>query len=159
MFGLVTMLVSTLGATGMGSILKIIAGIVDRIAAGKEAQEKREMLREMRMAEASIEFQRSVFGNDEGGRFARSTRRLLALIGMLNFAAISILCTLWPTVPLITFVPPANRSEFSLLWGLFKFPLDNSTTVAITTGHLALSALVTLGAIVGFYFTPGGRTK
>ena len=61
MFGLITMLLSTLGATGMGSMLKIVAGIVDRVGAAKESREKRELIREMQLREADIKFQESVF--------------------------------------------------------------------------------------------------
>ena len=158
MFGLITMLLSTLGATGMGSMLKIVAGIVDRIGAAKESAQKREIIREMQLRKADIEFQKEVFGgNDDASMFTRSTRRIIALIGMLNFATISILCTIYPSVELITFIPPANITEFNLLWGLIKFPINQGTTVAITTGHIALTSIATLGAIIGFYFTPAGR--
>ena len=64
MFGLITMLLSTLGATGMGSTLKIIAGIFDRIGAAKESKEKREILREMDLRKADVEFQKAVFGEE-----------------------------------------------------------------------------------------------
>lgn len=159
MTGLITMLVSTMGATGMGSALKIIGGIFDRLAAAQEAKEKRELARELQLRDADIEFQKAIFGDTEGGAFARATRRLLAIIGMLNLAAISILCTLWPSAALVTFVPPANRPDFSLFWGLVNVPLETGTTVVITTGHLALATVTILAAIIGFYFTPGGRTK
>lgn len=158
MFGLITMLVSTLGATGMGSILKISAGLIDRIGAAQEAKEKRELIREMEMRKLDAEFQKAVFGgNDEAGMFVRATRRIIALIGMLNFAAVSILCTLHPSVELVTFVPPSNVAKFKLFWGLIDFPLNSGATVSITTGHIALTSVTILGAIIGFYFTPAGR--
>ena len=47
MFGLVTMLLSTLGATGMGSLLKILGGLIQSISDGNEAKQKREMAREL----------------------------------------------------------------------------------------------------------------
>lgn len=158
MFGLITMLLSTLGATGMGSMLKIVAGIVDRVGAAKESREKRELIREMQLREADIKFQESVFGGtDEASIYTRATRRIIALIGMLNFATVSILCTLYPSVKLITFIPPAHLTEFNLFWGLIKFPINQGATVAITTGHIALTSITILGAIIGFYFTPAGR--
>ena len=40
MFGLVTMLLSTLGATGMGSLLKILGGLIHSISDGNEAKQK-----------------------------------------------------------------------------------------------------------------------
>ena len=159
MFGLITMLLSTLGATGMGSMLKIVAGIVDRFGAARESREKREMLREMDLRKADVEFQKAVFGeaNGDNSAFTRTTRRLIALIGMLNFATISILCTIYPQVELVTFVPPEQAKDISILWGLFTMPIDQGITTAITTGHISLVSITTLGAIIGFYFTPAGK--
>ena len=159
MFGLVTMLLTTLGATGMGSILKIVGGIIQSINDAKEAKAKRELIRDMSMSNANVEFQKAVFGeiDKDTSVFARATRRLIALIGMCNFAVISILCTLYPGVELITFTPPENKESVSILWGLIKFPSGADITTAITTGHISLVSIATLGAIVGFYFTPGGK--
>ena len=160
MFGLVTMLLSTLGATGMGSLLKILGGIVQSIADANEQKAKRELARDLAMSNQDIKFQQAVFGNaadPEVGMFTRGTRRLIALIGMLNFATISILCTLYPGVELVTFTPPENKEAVSILWGLVKMPSGADVTTAITTGHISLVSIATLGAIVGFYFTPGGK--
>ena len=159
MFGLITMLLSTLGATGMGSMLKILGGIVQSANDAKEAKAKRELIRDMSMAKADAKFQQAVFGemDKDTSLFARATRRLIALIGMCNFATISILCTLYPNITLITFTPPENKEAVSILWGLVKFPSGADITTAITTGHISLVAITTLGAIIGFYFTPGGK--
>ena len=161
MFGLITMLLSTLGATGMGSMLKILGGAVQSRNEAKEAQAKRELLRDMQMREADIEFQKAIFGdaNDdpEATIFTRTTRRIIALIGMLNFATISILCTLYPTVELVTFVPPEQAKEINILWGLYTMPINEGVTTSITTGHISLVSITTLGAIIGFYFTPAGK--
>ena len=160
MFGLVTMLLSTLGATGMGSILKILGGLVQSISDANEQKAKRELARDLAMSNQDIKFQQAVFGNasdPEVGMFTRGTRRLIALIGMLNFATISILCTIYPGVELITFTPPENKEAMSILWGLVKMPSGADVTTAITTGHISLVSIATLGAIIGFYFTPGGK--
>ena len=160
MFGLVTMLLSTLGATGMGSILKILGGLVQSISDGNEAKQKREMARDLAMSQSDVEFQKVVFGNNsdpESNLFTRATRRLIALIGMLNFATISIICTIWPSVELITFTPPENKEAIKILWGLVTFPSGADVTTSITTGHISLVSIATLGAIIGFYFTPGGK--
>lgn len=160
MFGLITMLLSTLGATGMGSMLKIIGGLVQSFSDEREAKAKREMARDLAMANTNAQFQKAVFGeatDKESSLFTRGTRRLIALIGMLNFATISILCTLYPSVELITFTPPENKESLSILWGLVKMPSGADVTTAITTGHISLVSIATLGAIVGFYFTPGGK--
>jgi len=160
MFGLITMLLSTLGATGMGSMLKIVGGLVQSASDAKEQQAKREMARDLAMSNTDIEFQKAVFGDGgdkDSSLFTRATRRLIALIGMLNFATISIICTIWPDVDLVTFVPPEQFKEINVMWGLFKMPIDSGITTSITTGHIALVSITTLGAIIGFYFTPGGK--
>jgi len=165
MFGLITMLFTTLGATGMGSLLKMlggtIAGIIDAKAKAAEAKEKRELARDLALTESDIQLQRALFGKTtyETAKFTRTTRRIIAFIGMLNFAAISILCTLWPSVELVTFTPPESKGTFNLLWGLVSFPTGSPVTTVITTGHISLVSVATLGAIIGFYFTPsaGGR--
>ncbi|HCY80897.1 MAG TPA: hypothetical protein DHV22_04455, partial [Xanthomarina gelatinilytica] len=146
MFGLVTMLLSTLGATGMGSILKILGGVVQSIADANEQKAKRELARDLAMSNQDIKFQQAVFGNaadPEVGMFTRGTRRLIALIGMLNFATISILCTLYPGVELVTFTPPENKEAVSILWGLVKMPSGADVTTAITTGHISLVSIAT----------------
>jgi hypothetical protein len=159
MFGLITMLLTTLGATGMGSMLKIVGGVFSGISEAKEMSARRELIRDMQLKGADLEFQKAVFGevNADNSAFTRGTRRLIALIGMCNFAVISVLCTLYPGVELITFTPPENKESVSILWGLIKFPSGADITVAITTGHISLVSIATLGAIVGFYFTPGGK--
>jgi ABC-type uncharacterized transport system permease subunit len=115
----------------------------------------------MQMKSADLEFQKAIFGdasNDpEATIFTRTTRRIIALIGMLNFATISILCTIYPQVELVTFVPPEQAKDISILWGLFTMPIDQGITTAITTGHISLVSITTLGAIIGFYFTPAGK--
>lgn len=159
MFGLITMLLTTLGATGMGSMLKIVGGVFSGISEAKEMSARRELIRDLQLKGADLEFQKAVFGevNADTSAFTRGTRRLIALIGMCNFAVISILCTLYPGVELITFTPPENKESVSILWGLIKFPSGADITTAITTGHISLVSIATLGAIVGFYFTPGGK--
>tara|TARA_R110001599_G_scaffold58541_6_gene161847 strand:- start:538 stop:1020 length:483 start_codon:yes stop_codon:yes gene_type:complete len=159
MFGLITMLLTTLGATGMGSMLKIVGGVFSGISDAKDMAARRELIRDMQLGKADIEFQKAVFGetNADTSAFTRGTRRLIALIGMCNFAVISILCTLFPGVELVTFTPPENKEAISILFGLIKFPSGADITTSITTGHISLVSIATLGAIVGFYFTPGGK--
>ena len=161
MFGLITMLVSTLGATGMGSILKMVGGIVAAGAEKKAAAEKRELARELAVSRANADLQKNLFGepDKETAMFTRATRRFLAVIGMCNFFVISVLCTIWPSIEIITFTPPSNKENLTLLWGLVKFPSGDGVTTAITTGHISLVSIATLGAIIGFYFTPSAGGK
>ena len=135
MFGLITMLLTTLGATGMGSMLKIVGGVFSGISEAKEMQARRELIRDMQLKGADLNFQKAVFGevNADNSAFTRGTRRLIALIGMCNFAVISILCTLFPGVELITFTPPENKEAISILFGLIKFPSGADITTSITT--------------------------
>ena len=159
MFGLITMLLSTLGATGMGSMLKIVGGIFQSISDAKASKERRELIRDMQIRQMDVEFQKMLVGetDKDTGMFTRTTRSLIAFMGMLNFFVISVLCTLYPNTTLITFTPPENKEKIDILWGLIKFPSGAEITTSITTGHIALVAITTLGAIIGFYFTPGGR--
>ena len=160
MVGLVTMLVSTLGATGMGSILKIAGGLVQSFNEAREKKAERELTRDLAISGAKIDFQKATFGEPDAdtAKFTRATRRFIALMGMFNFFVISVLCTIWPAVELITFTPPEQKDTYTFLFGLFTFPIgEQSPTTAITTGHITLVSITTLGAIIGFYFTPGGK--
>jgi len=159
MFGLITMLLTTLGATGMGSMLKIIGSIFASLSEARETKAKRELIRDLSLQKADLEFQKAVFGevDKDTSIFTRGTRRLIALIGMCNFFVISVLCTLWPGVEIITFTPPENKESFKFLWGLVTLPSGTDITASITTGHITLVSVATLGAIIGFYFTPGGK--
>tara|TARA_R110000772_G_scaffold60742_1_gene137068 strand:+ start:7545 stop:8030 length:486 start_codon:yes stop_codon:yes gene_type:complete len=161
MFGLITMLLSTLGAAGMGSILKMAGGLVASIAEKKAAAEKRELVRELAISNANADLQKNLFGepDKQTGMFTRATRRIIALIGMCNFFVISVLCTIWPSVPIITFTPPESKESLSILWGFIKFPAGEEVTSTITTGHITLISVATLAAIIGFYFTPSAGGK
>ncbi|MGA0119828.1 MAG: hypothetical protein ACO3HJ_00070 [Methylophilaceae bacterium] len=143
----------------MGSMLKIVGGAIQGMSEAKAAKERRELVRDMQIRGMDLEFQKMLVGeaDKDTGMFTRATRRLIAFMGMLNFAIISILCTLYPNTTLITFTPPENKEAVSILWGLVKFPSGADITTTITTGHISLVAITTLGAIIGFYFTPGGR--
>ena len=62
MFGLITMLLSTLGATGMGSMLKIVGGIFQSISEAKAAKERRELVRDMQIRGMDNDFQKMLVG-------------------------------------------------------------------------------------------------
>ena len=161
MVGFITMLISTLGATGMGSLLKMGGGIVASIYERKAAAEKRELAKDLALSKADAELQKNLFGepDKEATMFTRATRRFIALIGMFNIFAVSILCTLYPTVPIVTFTPPESKTSWKFLWGLVELPATSELVVTITTGHISLVTLTTLASIVGFYFTPSAGRR
>ena len=150
------MLVTTLGATGMGSMLKIIAGAIDARHARNELKAKQELLHEIERAKISVEWQAAVFGGP-GNAYARVTRRIVAVMGMCGLLAITTLSILFPSAEILTFTPPEIVHEWSLMWGIITIPKSAPLVVTITTGHLAVMGLTVYAAIVGFYFTPAGR--
>ena len=154
MIELITMLLSVVGPAGMGSGLKIVAGVVDRFSASHEAREKRELLRELETQKIDNETLKTINGTDNGGRF---NRRVALVIGMSTFAVCQILCVLYPSAPIVTFTTPEQLQGLSLGWGLIVFPSGADITVTITTGHLALMGFQMMSMMFGFYFTPSGR--
>ena len=162
MLGLITMLITTLGAAGMGSVLKVFAGIIDRIGSAKEKNEQRELVRDLERTKLDVEVQKAIFaGNGENAKYSRGTRRIMAIITGLTFSAVTLICTIWPSVPLVTWATSGGAvgaSSFSLLWGLIAIPSALAgTTVVITTGHVVLLSMAIMGAVFGWYFTPSGR--
>ena len=159
MFELLITLFTGGGAMGFGSIMKIGAGVLDSRAAAAELKEKRELLREAKDAEQATAFQAGLTGETPGGLFTRSTRRVLALIGVSTIAICTVHCTLFPTDPFITLRSVAGNNggeAFSLFFGLFEIPRSDKP-IQLTLGHLAASNFISLNMILGFYFTPGGR--
>jgi hypothetical protein len=152
MFELLTLFLTGGGSAAMGSILK---GVFGSIADSREQKYKLELQRDAANNEHAVEFQKALHGED--GSYVRTTRRMLALILMCTLSAITILSTIYPSVPLVTLTNIAGDAERSFLFGLFTFPAKQAP-VAVTTGHIALfQATVVLPMVVGFYFTPGGR--
>jgi hypothetical protein len=90
MVGLVTMLVSTLGATGMGSILKIAGGLVQSLNEAREKKAERELARDLAISGQQIDFQKATFGETDAStaKFTRATRRLIGFLGMFNLLVI-----------------------------------------------------------------------
>lgn len=150
---------STIGATGLGSFLKIVSGIYDRRANQLELREKRKLAASLQAHKNSLEITESIFGkaDNETALYSRQTRRIVAIIGMLIFGTIAIIATLYPSAELITFALPEMRQGFRLFWGLVEFPSQAPTTVQVTLGHITIGAMINLGMILGFYFTPGGK--
>ena len=64
----------------------------------KAAKERRELIRDMQIKGMDMDFQKMLVGeaDKDTGMFTRATRRLIAFMGMLNFAIISILFTIFP---------------------------------------------------------------
>ncbi len=150
------MLFSAGGSAGFGSALK---GIFGAIADSRENSFKLALAEKLRDNENAIAFQKALLGETENvSLFVRGTRRILALLCVSTLCAIALLCTIYPTVPLITLSNLEGTGTTEILWGLFSFPAKQ-TPVVVTTGHIALfEAVVVFPMILGFYFTPGGKS-
>ena len=59
------MLLSTLGATGMGSMLKIVGGIFQSVSEAKAAKERRELVRDMQIRGMDNDFQKMLVGETD----------------------------------------------------------------------------------------------
>ena len=138
----------------MGSILK---GVFGAITDARQQKYEMEMARECRANEQALKFQQSL-NSGPGGAFTRATRRMLALIGMSTFSFVTCITTVYPSVPLLTTTNITGEGKREFLFGLISFPAEQAPMV-VTTGSISLfSCSVVLPMIIGFYFTPGGRT-
>lgn len=157
MMSLIIAFLTSGGAVGFGSILKMIAGIFDSKAKREEIYAQREIIRELESRDLDLAWQQAIFGGEDG-KSARYTRRIVAIIGMLTFAVGTLWCTVFPDIPLITMESAITTTtgEYSFIFGLITIPAENEL-LQITLGHIALVNYNILGMIVGFYFTPGGR--
>ena len=154
MFELLTLFLTGGGSAAMGSILK---GVFGAITDSRQQKFEMEMARECRNNEYAIQFQQSI-NSGPGGSFTRGTRRMLALIGMCTFSFVTCITTVYPSVPLLTTTNITGEGKREFLFGLISFPAEQAPMV-VTTGSISLfSCSVVLPMIIGFYFTPGGRT-
>ena len=153
MFELLTLFLTGGGSAAMGSILK---GVFGALTDARSQKYELELAREARNNENAIEFQKALNSGD-GGAFTRATRRMLALIGMSTLSFVSVVTTLYPSVPILSTTNITGEGRKEILFGLISFPAEQ-TNLVITTGHISLFICsVVLPMIVGFYFTPGGR--
>lgn len=154
MFELLTLFLTGGGSAAMGSILK---GVFGAITDSRQQKYEMEMARECRANEQALKFQQSL-NSGPGGSFTRATRRMLALIGMCTFSFVTCITTVYPSVPLLTTTNITGEGKREFLFGLISFPAEQAPMV-VTTGSISLfSCSVVLPMIIGFYFTPGGRT-
>ena len=154
MFELLTLFLTGGGSAAMGSILK---GVFGAITDARQQKYEMEMARECRNNQFAIQFQQSL-NSGPGGAFSRATRRMLALIGMCTFSFVTCITTVYPSVPLLTTTNITGEGKREFLFGLISFPAEQAPMV-VTTGSISLfSCSVVLPMIIGFYFTPGGRT-
>lgn len=154
MFELLTLFLTGGGSAAMGSILK---GVFGAITDSRQQKYEMEMARECRANEQALKFQQSL-NSGPGGAFTRATRRMLALIGMCTFSFVTCVTTVYPSVPLLTTTNITGEGKREFLFGLISFPAEQAPMV-VTTGSISLfSCSVVLPMIIGFYFTPGGRT-
>lgn len=157
MISLIITLISTLGATGIGSGLKMMSGFIASMSEIKAKNADRELIRDLERAKISVAVQKQIFGgNSEASRYSRQTRRIMAIIGGVTFMICMLIFAIFPSIPLITFATAGGvASSFSVLWGLISVPaVAAGTTVVITTGHMLIVGFAIIGLIFGFYFTP-----
>ena len=157
MLTLIITLMSTLGATGLGSAFKMFAGLIASFGDAKNKHADRDLIRDMERTKLSAKVQLAIFGGDsEASKYSRVTRRLLALIASGTFAVCMLIFAIWPSVPLITWAAGGGAGAvWSLGWGLITIPtVAAGATVIITTGHLLLVGFAMIGMAWGFYFTP-----
>jgi hypothetical protein len=163
MIDLLLTLAPMIGSAGAGSLLKMLGGAVQEFMAARslERREKMALILSQMQAQGKVDndFQKTVFGgNNEDSKSSLLTRRILAIMGMLTFAAIAILAAGHPTVPLATFTPPeAGGDGTRILWGLVTTSRSVPLVTTVTMGHLAIMSQNALVMILAFYFTPGGR--
>jgi len=161
MFELLLTLFTGGGAMGLGSIMKMGAGVLDSRAAANELKEKRKLLSGFDNAQQIIDYQAALTPESEGGLFTRHTRRMLALIGVLTLSVCTIHCVICADLPFYT-LPSVARAgagesnSFSILFGFVEIPRSDKP-ISLTLGHLAALNFISLNMILGFYFTPGGR--
>lgn len=155
---MIQLLIALLGAggsVGFGSLIKIVSGIFDSRSKNSEADTLTKQLHALQNTKLTDKQFELLFGGTEEERmFAKFTRRIVAIIGMLTFSAVTILCTLYPGCVITTLRPKEFAPLFKLLNGwLISFPVGSNITVDVTSGHVTLMAMSTLGMIFGFYFT------
>ena len=91
MFELITMLLTTLGATGMGSMLKIVGGVFSGISEAKEMAARRELIRDLELKKADLEFQKAVFGevNADNSAFTRGEAPSMCVVSTRSLGVLS----------------------------------------------------------------------
>lgn len=158
MIALFSTLITALGAAGGGSIFKMLSTLVSKIGETKRLAEKRELVREIKEGNINVQIQKQIFGNDsKGGMYEHRTRRFVAMVSVTILGIIGVLSTIYPDAPLLTL--DARDGSVDFLWGLVSWPVQEDSVEAITTGHLAVSIVSILAAIVGFYGTPSAGER
>jgi len=156
MISIVTALITVCGSAGFGSVLKVISGIFDSWQANKELNAKALLAATLQQNTLDVEFQKALFSGEDN-KYARQTRRIIAVVSVFIFGFIMIWACLHPEQRIVTLTSPEAAKGSSFLWGLIQFSKDVPMTIEITMGHLILVGLSMIGLIFGFYFTPGGR--
>jgi len=147
------------GAVGLGSIFKMVSGFLDSYSHRQELRERRKILERAEDENAALAFQTAQFGETAGGLYARTTRRMLALMGLFTLSICTIHCTLLSDQTFVTLGSIASGEGvkyWSFLWGAITIPLSDKP-LSLTLGHAALMNFIGFQMILGYYFTPGGR--
>jgi len=131
-------------------MLKIVAGIA-------QERSRRKLAEVGANRQDAVAFQRAVFQGSRTAKSSAFTRRILAIMLVSMICFMGAYGIVYPEKQFTTFLLPEMKQGFTFFWGLVKLPATKETTVILTTGYLALTAL-NIGALaVGFYFTPFGQ--
>lgn len=145
----------------LGAGIKMAGSLIPLVVQWRQESRRQavelEMMRDKGRLEAMLKFREQFMaptGDPEHVRYTLWTRRVLALMVMSTFSAVTIVSLWWPSVTLVIIEPAGTRDGFSLLWGLVKFPVATKT-VEITTGALAYQSSLIYTMVAVAYFCPG----
>ena len=156
---MISTLISTIGVAGIGSVLKIVAGLLSSWqqakADAKRLDTELEIAREQSRTSLQIQREQAVFGDSVAGAFNRWTRRGIAWMLVGTMCYIAWYSVRFPADVLTTISEPASPDVHSLLWGLVSWGgNEEPRTVDVTLGHIVILFTHMCFMCVGFYFTP-----
>tara|TARA_R110000772_G_scaffold3451_8_gene12281 strand:- start:2221 stop:2715 length:495 start_codon:yes stop_codon:yes gene_type:complete len=164
MIGLIATMVSSIGGAAAGAMLKLLGNFIlawmDRKNLAQREQLATRFSHDKANATANANLAKVLLGTNESTQHINTVAR--SIIAGVSISAIAIMG--WvsitnPSVPLLTILPPEDRSEISLLFGLVKFPTSGDQAQTVTLGHLAISIIGVLSMVLSWFFFPAGTRR